>query len=253
MGCDVNLPRLLVNYRRFNSRTPCGVRLLDNLFAITSNKFQFTHPVWGATIVQIAIVIDKQVSIHAPRVGCDSSMLRIDLSTESFQFTHPVWGATMDATLQAVNYIVSIHAPRVGCDYSLDHEVRSSFGFNSRTPCGVRLPCGTCYACQSNVSIHAPRVGCDHYTDTLWCCLSVSIHAPRVGCDFNEPTTSLFRVGFNSRTPCGVRLKNGRPDHQTGMFQFTHPVWGATLSITIAISTMLVSIHAPRVGCDRSR
>ena len=37
--------------------------------------FQFTHPVWGATIVEITIVIDEEVSIHAPRVGCDCYVL----------------------------------------------------------------------------------------------------------------------------------------------------------------------------------
>ena len=34
------------------------------------------------------------------------------------------------------------------------------------------------------------------------------------------------------------------------MFQFTHPVWGATWSSRIVQITIVVSIHAPRVGCD---
>ena len=55
--------------------------------------FQFTHPVWGATISIFIISRHITVSIHAPRVGCDE---QTDYSTqfETFQFTHPVWGAT---------------------------------------------------------------------------------------------------------------------------------------------------------------
>ena len=58
-----------------------------------TNKFQFTHPVWGATLFAKIKRILGKVSIHAPRVGCDS-----DLAS--------------DANLT----VVSIHAPRVGCD-----------------------------------------------------------------------------------------------------------------------------------------
>ena len=33
-------------------------------------------------------------------------------------------------------------------------------------------------------------------------------------------------------------------------FQFTHPVWGATLLLSYFALQVGVSIHAPRVGCD---
>ena len=33
-------------------------------------------------------------------------------------------------------------------------------------------------------------------------------------------------------------------------FQFTHPVWGATKNGMSCPISKLVSIHAPRVGCD---
>ena len=35
------------------------------------------------------------------------------------------------------------------------------------------------------------------------------------------------------------------------MFQFTHPVWGATGKDMTPEEVKEVSIHAPRVGCDR--
>ena len=35
-------------------------------------------------------------------------------------------------------------------------------------------------------------------------------------------------IGFNSRTPCGVRLSKYVTKQFRNVFQFTHPVWGAT-------------------------
>ena len=36
------------------------------------------------------------------------------------------------------------------------------------------------------------------------------------------------------------------------VFQFTHPGRGATLRVIARVVVMLVSIHAPREGCDAS-
>ena len=37
---------------------------------------------------------DQLVSIHAPRVGCDTFVALVMRAPLRFQFTHPVWGAT---------------------------------------------------------------------------------------------------------------------------------------------------------------
>ena len=85
----------------------------------------------------------------------------------------------------------------------------------------------------------------------------------------------LTAYGFNSRTPGGVRRKVGgifsvcdefqftHPGRgatkalleSTALlkFQFTHPGRGATFSKETNLSFALVSIHAPREGCDGSR
>ena len=39
--------------------------------------------------------------------------------------------------------------------------------------------------------------------------------------------------------------------YKQDMFQFTHPVWGATLVDRLLEGLLEVSIHAPRVGCDQ--
>ena len=124
--------------------------------------FQFTHPVWGATIRWFWDHLIAGVSIHAPRVGCDSGCLRLSRAGGGrFNSRTPCGVRQYFATPKSPSVNVSIHAPRVGCDFELLAYVARYFRFNSRTPCGVRpcrrgdnpLRCG--------VSIHAPRVGCD--------------------------------------------------------------------------------------------
>ena len=61
-------------------------------------------------------VVPLRISIHAPRVGCDPGRLAFMSSVVRFQSTHPVWGATRPVDLRYVG----------GLD------------FNPRTPCGVR-------------------------------------------------------------------------------------------------------------------
>ena len=77
---------------------------------------QFTHPVWGATKETLEMLLSSYVSIHAPRVGCDTRDGLFELEQEVFQFTHPVWGATPHRRERRHGVCVSIHAPRVGCD-----------------------------------------------------------------------------------------------------------------------------------------
>ena len=57
-------------------------------------------------------------------------------------------------------------------------------------------------------------------------------------------------LGFNSRTPGGVRLTKRASDSPLRMFQFTHPGRGATMYNISPKDEYKVSIHAPREGCD---
>ena len=153
-------PSFKAFYNGFNSRTPGGVRLDSRSTIVLSYKFQFTHPGRGATYQKWVAQLGEKVSIHAPREGCDGiqgSRLR---RYYEFQFTHPGRGAT-------------------------------SSGAESRPPTGV--------------SIHAPREGCDRGGLDRIYHEYVSIHAPREGCDPIGYHPLLHRRGFNSRTPGGVR------------------------------------------------
>ena len=113
--------RLCVNHARsvpkgFNSRTPGGVRLALAYVGRALFRFQFTHPGRGATIKSGMPKEASEVSIHAPREGCDEFPRRGEGGKH-----------------------VSIHAPREGCDFAPLGRGSRSPSFNSRTPGGVRL------------------------------------------------------------------------------------------------------------------
>ena len=57
---------------------------------------------------------------------------------------------------------------------------------------------------------------------------------------------------FNSRTPGGVRRSILTTAEVAEAFQFTHPGRGATATPKLLHDYPLVSIHAPREGCDTS-
>ena len=46
--------------------------------------FQSTPPVWGATNGYVPETMDYKVSIHAPRVGSDYSILRLNMKEMGF-------------------------------------------------------------------------------------------------------------------------------------------------------------------------
>ena len=101
----------------FNPRSPCGERPALRKIPAGHRIFQSTLPVWGATrhpgrwcrwrgyfnprspcgerpINQFRIAYAYQISIHAPRVGSDTSEIVLYIFEEKFQSTLPVWGAT---------------------------------------------------------------------------------------------------------------------------------------------------------------
>ena len=172
---------------------------------------------------------------------------------QTFQFTHPGRGATARRWLSNCGYPVSIHAPREGCDGNSEAIARLSSSFNSRTPGGVR------------------RFGRAHYVsaDSFNSRTPGGVRqAPEFGrrrrrkFQFTHPgrgATTRSRLhwriltSFNSRTPGGVRPEHTDSRSLGEMFQFTHPGRGATRTFSFTDLIRLVSIHAPREGCDLLR
>ena len=148
------------------------------------DQFQSTHPVWGATPTMEQYSINMTISIHAPRVGCDSAGSQGRLVVEISIHAPRVgcdghWDSFIRIILQ-----ISIHAPRVGCDDASTIGKISTWTFQSTHPVwGATI--STSWPCRSiSISIHAPRVGCDRSPPATPPVCWISIHAPRVGCDF---------------------------------------------------------------------
>ena len=123
----------------FNSRTPGGVRLVVRLGEVASVEFQFTHPGRGATS-QLALleplsllfqfthpgrgatkpVMNPQpttdVSIHAPREGCDCRGRSGASARQGFNSRTPGGVRRLGLQYSFLLVCVSIHAPREGCD-----------------------------------------------------------------------------------------------------------------------------------------
>ena len=182
---------------------------------------------WGATGVNFGAFFFLSISIHAPRVGCDTMTRCGSRAGLHFNPRTPCGVRRRERQNKRVFAIISIHAPRVGCDVRPTLWSRPTSHFNPRTPCGVRQPllpnrakrtifqsthpvwgatlCDVLRRPVRDISIHAPRVGCDQIdkrTQQRW---YISIHAPRVGCDCRGRYVRRSRNNFNPRTPCGVR------------------------------------------------
>ena len=197
-------------------------------------------------------VVFLTISIHAPREGCDwrqpvAFSVRSDFNprtprgvrrsgltrwaiSQVFQSTHPARGATVLALLREGRpVLISIHAPREGCDFM---EVN-------------RILMGL------NISIHAPREGCDVTQGGYALREGISIHAPREGCDHRLPRPQRPPPWyFNPRTPRGVRHLS----HQRRLLQVNFnprtPRGVRLWSREGGGKIVVISIHAPREGCD---
>ena len=183
----------------------------------------------GATHHHLRRTGQRQISIHAPLAGCDTSK-----------------------TDRKASRSISIHAPLAGCDLCRSLEAVCSAYFNPRTPCGVRrhivlrcrdvghfnprTPCGVrrcpCPLPLSHVifqSTHPLRGATRSWNSerlalrfqsthplrgaTFVCSINrskTSYFNPRTPCGVRQPVDSLFYpvyLHFNPRTPCGVRLE----------------------------------------------
>ena len=146
----------------------------------------------------------KEISIHAPRVGCDTGLHQC-----------------------LVVPIISIHAPRVGCDHRCQRTFQpAEISIHApRVGCDHNMGCGLSTL---KISIHAPRVGCDR--QGVFRLLEQADFNPRTPCGvrpsgrFPPPGAGRFQSthpvwgattfwavvmswvsNFNPRTPCGVR------------------------------------------------
>ena len=169
------------------------------------------------------------ISIHAPRVGSDSSAMRayfdIDISIHA-----PRVGSDRVLAFAQEIPVISIHAPRVGSDGGAQGEQNVENHFNPRSPCGERR-------------LYNEQTGLiDAFQSTL----------PVWGATVSEEVEK-FDTEFQSTLPVWGATKNICVWANMTEFQSTLPVWGATGTTRLSLDVLAeISIHAPRVGSDRN-
>ena len=147
----------------------------------------------------------QNVSIHAPREGCDSEEHNQAIQTYRFNSRTP-GGVRRVNTLVATASLVSIHAPREGCDIYYLIYFATKISFNSRTPGGVRLRCKVPIVGDCEFQFTHPGRGATRMRLRRKCGIgSFNSRTPggvRLAL-FSE--RSSYDLSFNSRTPGGVR------------------------------------------------
>ena len=191
----------------FNPRAPWGGAAIGDLADLTTEAFQSTRPVWGATKSPRPRQSRSRISIHAPRVGRDD-------------------GGRADGGKARI----SIHAPRVGRDVRASGDRFRRGHFNPRAPCGARPSRPRSTKPASAISIHAPRVGRDASNPVLYKIAFIfQSTRPVWGATRHCKEDTNGNHNFNPRAPCGARLAPARTSFRPWpQFQSTRPVWGAT-------------------------
>ena len=252
MGCDIVVRHLAPPIFYFNPRIPYGMRRTALFLKAILTPFQSTHPVWDATPDQDQRHQDRQISIHASRMGCDCPSRCSGRFRPYFNPRIP-YGMRPENRLSAGTDVgISIHASRMGCDTAISQTFGQLSHFNPRIPYGMRLLRDSASLIVNGISIHASRMGCDTFTPPrfqfssifqsthpVWDAtrrgrkhdadvLHISIHASRMGCDRLHVRQSDGRADFNPRIPYGMRQTNSPKYSKNSKFQSTHPVWDAT-------------------------
>ena len=249
-GCDHGKFEAYAYINDFNPRTPRGVRHMLRGGGTGPHGFQSTHPARGATAYTMLSDSLTRISIHAPREGCDFFALPLSHSAQDFNPRTPRGVRLSDL-----------------CGISSDQ-----INFNPRTPRGVRR----CFICrvqqQKRFQSTHPARGATPPLGSKRRWKAISIHAPREGCDLTQDKIASLQSEFQSTHPARgatspVCETGGRQEFQSTHpargatffsvpvpclveFQSTHPARGATEALEKCHIGVVISIHAPREGCD---
>ena len=139
----------------------------------------------GATNASAGEQANQDISIHAPREGCDTNLLKQMAILREISIHAPREGCDLGRLLTLSGYRISIHAPREGCDSLHDVMLTAAILISIHAP---REGCDVSHVLRIRkirpISIHAPREGCDRdVLSSVGRTRIISIHAPREGCD----------------------------------------------------------------------
>ena len=138
-GCDRALLPVCATPNQFQSTHPARGATISISATSANKKFQSTHPARGATLCILELAGIDDISIHAPREGCDGGSGIDPDSAIVFQSTHPARGAT---GRPIVDWKAAVHfnprTPRGVRPGLASPTPPPSMNFNPRTPRGVR-------------------------------------------------------------------------------------------------------------------
>ena len=135
VGRDLSNPWRFRRARHFNPRAPRGARLKQQERLRQSRRFQSTRPAWGATPYVVTVDKTTGISIHAPRVGRDSTFKRRSFTSSLFQSTRPR-GARRRRRIPPPSLPHFNPRARVGRDMRDRLFRRSAYHFNPRARVG---------------------------------------------------------------------------------------------------------------------
>ena len=116
-GCDFHRFAICTYLHHFNPRTPRGVRRSGLCLYHRGNRYFNPRTPRGVRLQnQRRICYHGQISIHAPREGCDAGVLLPCLGCRGISIHAPREGCDKRAVCLHSLAPISIHAPREGCD-----------------------------------------------------------------------------------------------------------------------------------------
>ena len=259
----------------FNPRSPDGERLGSAHVSIFPQIFQSTLPGWGATGRSQSAMSLIQISIHAPRIGSDKFDCVVASGPAWISIHAPRMGSDRPSCEKRPLYEISIHAPRMGSDRRFRPFAPRNRYFNPRSPDGERplriilricallfqstLPGWgataskkSCSEQGANFNPRSPDGERLYYTYVdKWFHVFQST-LPGWGATTDSMMGSPLLKDFNPRSPDGERRVPLTYASCICQFQSTLPGWGATPGAEHAKCGRRISIHAPRMGSDKS-
>ena len=119
---------------------------------------------------------------------------------------------------------------------------------NSRAPCGARHNQSAATNTGYQFQLTRPMRGATRERRNRSIVITISTHAPHAGRDRDFAAPAMPSINFNSRAPCGARLKMNAPVIRANPFQLTRPMRGATSCEAGSTSSYGISTHAPHAG-----
>ena len=138
-GCDTIAQLTKATTTEFQFTHPGRGATASGILPMTPPlPFQFTHPGRGATPWAGRVSLVVQVSIHAPREGCDPTTPRDCARRPCFNSRTPGGVRPLEARQSRLKLWFQFTHPGRGATSALDLTATESSSFNSRTPGGVR-------------------------------------------------------------------------------------------------------------------